>query len=77
MNILTPFVSTHFRWIVEDSSRFTYGKVYKIEKWYHLNNTSYICFQFFDDRGELTAWTEDAVGLEDYSYEGNLKEILG
>lgn len=70
MATIIPSHSTHFRWVAESSDRMTPGKVYTILKWERNG------FHFLDDLGIERRWSSQALGVEDYPFLRNLKEIL-
>lgn len=80
---LIPFQSTHFRCMESETdergverlytTRLTKGKVYPILQWKDGFRES--IYSFKDDGGTLQEWV-DFWGIEDVSFEHNLKEIL-
>ena len=52
------------------SRDFRKGKIYKILEW------DGVYYYFLNNKGERSKWWSRRYGVEDVSYEGNLKEIL-
>lgn len=80
---LIPFQSTYFRCTYTEkdntgierlySIRLTKGRIYPILDW--IESTYSPSYRFKDDEGKVWEWV-DFWGVEDVSFEENLKKIL-